>query len=335
MSELGRLSDWDLISCAILFEKGEDELGINRLLTYAPDFVNEERAKIRRKNFMELLDFLYPTIYNNCLKRERVMFSLPEMTRFINLSWYRMVKDTTLKSWVSNGDYKRFIGTPSMGKKYSLLQIQKILLIHDLKQIIDDDKIGNYLSMINCVENTISQWMPVYLQVSEMYYYTTLILKNNAFSKTEYEPTNYKENKENINWLRNVQKKVIESNNSQLINLYNDAVKNIENHRYLTLMLDRLKKNNIEKEKSNEIVYRVEIRKLSDWIFEFDVNIPLNQYSLNQFKKIKEHCYSKLSNLPNHETLTNLLPILETGNYINILKSTILKSGDNKTEQML
>lgn len=321
MIEICKLSDDDLISCAILLENGKREQGIDRLLTYIPESLNYERLKINKKTFLQ---YAYPTVFN-IIKREKLKFSLSEMVQFINLSRFRVIKDTTLKSWVSNGEFKNFIGSPKLGRKYSLIQLLKLFLIHDLRQVIEDYQMGKYLKMISCVEDTVNQWMPVYLQVAEMNYYTTLILRNNVQCTKEYSFSNLKVSNSINNSLRKINERINKSKNSQLVEIYeNLKTEQYPMVKYLEQKLDRLRKieNDIQELKKNN--YEIEIRKLSDWIFTFNNNISFDKLSMDLNEKIKQHRYNCLSMLPNYEILTELLPVLETGNYINIIKSEVL-----------
>ncbi|QOR67688.1 DUF1836 domain-containing protein [Cytobacillus suaedae] len=84
------------------------------------------------------------------LKRRRSNiygFSLNEIATIGNEIEFAGVTSTAVQNWVKR-DVKQLIGSPLNGKKYSIDQAVMILIVEDLKMVLDFDSIRRVLSLV-------------------------------------------------------------------------------------------------------------------------------------------------------------------------------------------
>ncbi|MFB5268504.1 DUF1836 domain-containing protein [Paenibacillus enshidis] len=72
--------------------------------------------------------------------RQIAAFSLQEIASLGQLIEYSHVSLTSMQNWVKR-DFKEFLGSPQVGKKYSINQAAVLLIIEDLKSSLDFESI--------------------------------------------------------------------------------------------------------------------------------------------------------------------------------------------------
>ncbi|MEB4887649.1 hypothetical protein [Priestia megaterium] len=320
--DLFRVSDWDLLSFLLSIDNGEVSKGINRLFLFIPDEFKEAFTNLKqRENQSIFIEFFFPKVISTVTFKRPMKFSLREISIFLNCSLFRELKESTLKSWISTS-FKDFIGEPELGKKYSLSQLQKAIILHDLSQVVSFDQMNLYLEKVKKIEHTMNKWMPIYLQNVEINYYVLLILKMKAHRRYRETSDNYnvllKETNPFLFIVRNLAEK---NNKEEWLNVYKNMKKEIEKYRYLTRSINRLVEIENEILKINRSTFKIEIEKVLSWIQEYDETFLLEDLCIDKYEEIRKQKYESLINIPNNEIISELIPLLETGYHINILKS--------------
>ncbi|WP_226668415.1 DUF1836 domain-containing protein [Metabacillus litoralis] len=73
--------------------------------------------------------------------------STNEIVALANLCELTALKSTSLQNWIKR-DVKELIGSPELGKKYSIDQAAMLLIVKDLKNSFDFEKIRNVLTVV-------------------------------------------------------------------------------------------------------------------------------------------------------------------------------------------
>ncbi|MHC8965598.1 hypothetical protein [Priestia aryabhattai] len=315
--ELFKVSDCDLINYAISIENDDVSKGINQFYSFCPADLKEIFMDIKNKED----NFFLPEVINVIPKKLPAKFSLSEISLFLNSSLFRVLKESTLKSWISSS-YKEFIGKPKLGKKYSLSQLQKTMLLHDLSQVIPFDQMHPYLEQIKQTEHEMNEWLPLYLRNVEINYYVSLLLKTKTHNSCIKQTNSYKEiNKERKQDLFKIRNIIQRHNCKDLFDMYKELENKIELHRKISRLYKLLVENNNKILESNKVIYDVEIKKTLCWFQESDTTFNLENLSMEKYDEYKSKKYEILANSSYSYILKELLPVLETGYYINILKS--------------
>jgi Domain of unknown function (DUF1836) len=80
-------------------------------------------------------------------KQPVVGFSINEIVSLGNLIEYTNLSPTAVQNWVKR-DIKELIGSPELGKKYSLEQAAILFIVEDLKSTLDFESIRKTLTLI-------------------------------------------------------------------------------------------------------------------------------------------------------------------------------------------
>jgi hypothetical protein len=96
-----------------------------------------------------LVQHFCPSVLKEMLFNKNVIprFSLKELESIMEMALLNNVVATTMQNWIQKG-FKELIGSPEIGKKYSIRQISYILFINDLNQTLDFDSIKKILQFI-------------------------------------------------------------------------------------------------------------------------------------------------------------------------------------------
>ncbi|MGM0873304.1 MAG: DUF1836 domain-containing protein [Bacillota bacterium] len=73
--------------------------------------------------------------------------STNEIVSLANLCELTSLKSTSIQNWIKR-DVKELIGSPELGKKYSIEQAAMLLIVKDLKTVFDFEKIRNLLTIV-------------------------------------------------------------------------------------------------------------------------------------------------------------------------------------------
>ncbi|MDO7907893.1 DUF1836 domain-containing protein [Paenibacillus sp. JX-17] len=87
------------------------------------------------------LDTAVPPVLDKMIKgRQGNSFSLQEIAALGQLIEYSQASLTSMQNWVKR-DFKEFLGSPKIGKKYSINQAALLLIVEDLKASLDFESI--------------------------------------------------------------------------------------------------------------------------------------------------------------------------------------------------
>lgn len=89
-----------------------------------------------------------PPVLEKMIKHNRVEgFSLQDIVSLGNQIEYTNMSITSMQNWVKR-DFKDFLGSPKVGKKYSVDQAAMLFIIDDLKNCLDFDSIRKLFEII-------------------------------------------------------------------------------------------------------------------------------------------------------------------------------------------
>ena len=83
----------------------------------------------------------------DCLQNNKLGFSMNEIATLGNQLECTTISETALKNWVKR-EMKEFIGSPEIGKKYSIQQAALLYIIKDLKTILDFEAIRHVIRLV-------------------------------------------------------------------------------------------------------------------------------------------------------------------------------------------
>ncbi|WP_096156290.1 MULTISPECIES: DUF1836 domain-containing protein [Bacillus] len=83
----------------------------------------------------------------NCLENNKLGFSMNDIATLGNQLECTTISETALKNWVKR-EMKEFIGSPEVGKKYSIQQAALLYIVKDLKTILDFEAIRPVLRLV-------------------------------------------------------------------------------------------------------------------------------------------------------------------------------------------
>ena len=115
--------------------------------------------KNERKSDATLIDFILtdmPPIVKKIIKATKgeVGFSLNEIVSLGNQIEFTNFPQSTVQNWVKR-DVKQLIGSPQLGKKYTIEQAAMLLIVEDLKATLDFEAIRKILTLVfNNIEDS-------------------------------------------------------------------------------------------------------------------------------------------------------------------------------------
>ncbi|MGF9710697.1 MULTISPECIES: DUF1836 domain-containing protein [Paenibacillus] len=113
-------------------------------------WVKSHRAEIQGgKSFGAFISTSLPPIFEKIIKTkvQNDGFSLTEIVSLGNQIEYTHFSITTVQNWVKR-DFKDLIGSPQVGKKYSIKQTAVLFIIDDLKATLDFESIRKLLTLL-------------------------------------------------------------------------------------------------------------------------------------------------------------------------------------------
>lgn len=101
------------------------------------------------KSFAAFISTSLPPIFEKIIKTKSQSdgFSLTEIVSLGNQIEYTHFSITTVQNWVKR-DFKDLIGSPQLGKKYSIKQTAVLFIIEDLKATLDFESIRKLLTLV-------------------------------------------------------------------------------------------------------------------------------------------------------------------------------------------
>lgn len=79
--------------------------------------------------------------------RQEFGLSSNDIVSLANLCELTSLKSTSIQNWIKR-DVKELIGAPELGKKYSIEQTAMLLIVKDLKNIFDFERIRKFLTVV-------------------------------------------------------------------------------------------------------------------------------------------------------------------------------------------
>ncbi|TLS37157.1 DUF1836 domain-containing protein [Pseudalkalibacillus caeni] len=103
----------------------------------------------KNKALTALIGTEMPSIFQKLIKvdRKKVGFSINEIVALGNQIEYTHLSSSAVQNWVKR-DVKALIGSPQLGKKYTLEQSTILFIVEDLKSSLDFHSISKILTMI-------------------------------------------------------------------------------------------------------------------------------------------------------------------------------------------
>lgn len=91
----------------------------------------------------------FPPIFNKILKnkKEEIGFSMNEIVSLGNFIEFTNLTSTAVQNWVKR-DVKELIGSPQLGKKYTVDQAAILLIVEDLRASLDFESIRKILKFV-------------------------------------------------------------------------------------------------------------------------------------------------------------------------------------------
>jgi hypothetical protein len=91
----------------------------------------------------------FPSIFEKILKRKKSEFgfSLNEIVSLANQIEYTTLSSSAVQNWVKR-DIKELVGSPLLGKKYTVEQAATLLIVKDLKASLDFESIRKILTLV-------------------------------------------------------------------------------------------------------------------------------------------------------------------------------------------
>ncbi|OAS86721.1 MULTISPECIES: DUF1836 domain-containing protein [Metabacillus] len=112
----------------------------------SPSLILEHAIGVSLSKEMQVPTFLLKT--NKRRSHNQVYgLSTNEIVSLANLCELTSLKSTSIQNWIKR-DIKELIGTPELGKKYSIEQAAMLLIVRDLKTVFDFEKIRNLLTIV-------------------------------------------------------------------------------------------------------------------------------------------------------------------------------------------
>ncbi|MBG9586224.1 DUF1836 domain-containing protein [Cytobacillus firmus] len=129
----------------LLSLKGEGELSPKQILQQAWAAAHAKKG-ISTEAF---LDTKMPAIFEKLLRADlqRIGFSINEIAALGNQIEFTHLSSTAVQNWVKR-DVKNLIGSPQLGKKYSVDQAAMLFIVEDLKATLDFDSIRKILALL-------------------------------------------------------------------------------------------------------------------------------------------------------------------------------------------
>jgi Domain of unknown function (DUF1836) len=84
---------------------------------------------------------------NKKRSQQEIGLSTNEIVLLANLCELTSLTPTSIQNWIKR-DVKEIIGTPDLGKKYSIEQVALLLIVKDLKSVFDFENIRNLLTVV-------------------------------------------------------------------------------------------------------------------------------------------------------------------------------------------
>ncbi|WP_264806684.1 DUF1836 domain-containing protein [Cytobacillus sp. NCCP-133] len=125
--------------------KGEGEYTPKEILQYAWAAAHEKSGK----SLEDFLDTKMPAIFEKILRADlqKIGFSINEIVALGNQIEFTNLSSTAVQNWVKR-DVKELIGSPQIGKKYSVDQAAMLFIVEDLKATLDFDSIRKILHLL-------------------------------------------------------------------------------------------------------------------------------------------------------------------------------------------
>lgn len=129
----------------LLSLKGEGELSPKQILQQAWTAAHAKKG-ISTEAF---LDTKMPAIFEKLLRADlkKLGFSINEIVALGNQIEFTHLSSTAVQNWVKR-DVKDLIGSPHLGKKYSVDQAAMLFIVEDLKATLDFDSIRKILTLL-------------------------------------------------------------------------------------------------------------------------------------------------------------------------------------------
>jgi hypothetical protein len=91
----------------------------------------------------------FPSIFEKILKSKKIEFgfSLNEIVSLANQIEYTTLSSSAVQNWVKR-DIKELVGSPLLGKKYTVEQAATLLIVKDLKASLDFESIRKILTLV-------------------------------------------------------------------------------------------------------------------------------------------------------------------------------------------
>lgn len=111
----------------------------------SPYSIVERAINVTKETKYDLPNFIMKSIK----KRSNIELGLStnEIVSLANLCELTALKSTSIQNWVKR-DVKELIGSPELGKKYSVEQAAMLLIVKDLKQSFEFEKIRKVLTVV-------------------------------------------------------------------------------------------------------------------------------------------------------------------------------------------
>jgi hypothetical protein len=125
--------------------KGEGDYTPKEILQNAWAAAHEKSGK----SMEAFLDTKMPAIFEKLLRADlrKIGFSINEIVALGNQIEFTNLSSTAVQNWVKR-DVKELIGSPQLGKKYSVDQAAMLFIVEDLKATLDFDSIRKILALL-------------------------------------------------------------------------------------------------------------------------------------------------------------------------------------------
>ncbi|WP_442596413.1 DUF1836 domain-containing protein [Neobacillus sp. D3-1R] len=131
----------------LLSLKGE---GDKRPLTIIQNAWIKNKQETEQGSLLSFIQTEMPPIFEKIIKadgRQTIGFSINDIVSLGNQIEFTNLSSTTIQNWVKR-DLKGLIGSPRLGKKYTVEQAATLFIVEDLKTSLDFVSIRNVLELI-------------------------------------------------------------------------------------------------------------------------------------------------------------------------------------------